>query len=853
MLRRPLLYPAAGFAAAVLFYFYAGAVISVSAGIGLLVLCIMQKQDSPLLPAGRLRIRLFLAGYFAGLICFCVSTWKMESEASRLLTAGDNCVTAEAVVTDRDDKISQSGEKYVQMTVKLCSLDNEIVSGGKVLVSCYDECDSVPGDIVTLRGAFEKPQGRRNPGCFDYSLYLKSLGITAVMTADRVEDAAGSGTLWQRTQGRLFVFKKGFSERLAKDADAETAALMQAVMFGDKGLLDRDVLDVFQKNGTAHILAVSGLHIGIIYGFILKLWRRRKGKLFFAFVGTFFGCYTVLAGFSPSVVRAVFMVLLHVFAQLNNKRYDLDNAAFLVALAVLIRNPYMMFNTGFQMSFLAVLTMILVLPYIRKFYTGVLLASLVVQIGLGPFIIYSFNYLSLGAVFINVPVVFLAGLIVPVGLVSLALQPTVFFEPLARMLDVLCGVLEWINRTCEIDGITVFQIASPPLWLMAFYYIGLLAFASEEGRLAIMRATSKVRHVSRVFFVVLVLSMGFSAFAGDGFGGCNLTFVDVGQGDCVCVHTDGGLFGRDRCYIFDGGGNVNYNIGKQTLRPYLLKSGMSHVDGAFVTHLHTDHYKGVCELAREGMVDRIYVYEGNRAKAGQISDETGLPESAVIFLHAGQQVDLGTDGGQEVSVDVLWPEAATDAEYLRMLADEENENATSLIFRLNFGGSDDANGGTGVLITGDMSEEGEAELMGAYGGGTGRAGLPLHADILKVGHHGSRTSTSEAFLKAVNPDIAVIQVGKNNYGHPTPEVLERLADTGAEVYRNDQSGAVGFCIKNGEVEKVKKMVNNFAAGNSCKIKGSYGIVTYNTNARSGHAGNRKRTEDDRGADSCLSG
>lgn len=775
MIRRPLIYAAAGFAAAVLTGYYAGTPVMLAmAGGGVLVLIFLHGKIRPEQCAG-ITALLVLVFYVFGSVCLCINESRLEGEKEAFKTIADGGKTSaiSGTISDRSDRKNSAGESYVQISVEC--------DAGTCLVRFYEPDREVkrkliPGRKIRVSGTMESPQGRRNPGCFDYALYLKSRGITATMTGHDFELSDGSRI---SLRGQLYLVREDYIRRLAGYTDEDTAALFRAIMFGDKGEMDQEVLEIFQRNGTAHILAVSGLHIGIIYGFLVWLWRWKKGWIFFLFTAVFFAGYAALAGFSPSVVRAVFMVLLHSFAFLTGRRYDLPNAAFLVALAVMVRNPFMLFNAGFQMSFLAVLTMALVLPFVEHIYTGMFMSSLVIQLGLGPFIIYNFNYLSLIAVFINVPVVFLAGMIVPLGLVNmLPFMPAFSYQAGAG----LCRILQWINRTVEIDGLTSFQIASPPLWLMAFYYLGLLTMATEEGRLAIMRSRAKAGHVVKVCLLVLTVSLCFGHLADDGFLNCDITFVDVGQGDCMHVRAGGSN------YLFDGGGSDNYNVGKQVLQQYLLKNGASHVDGAFVTHLHTDHYKGICELAREGMVDRLFVYDGNRGRLREIEEETGLPADAVVFLHEGQAVELGRD----VSVEVLWPEKKTEAEYVRMTADEENENAMSLIMRVNIDG-------VGILVTGDMDEEGENELIG-------QCGASLGTDILKVAHHGSKYSSSDTFLDAVSPAFAVIQVGKNNYGHPTPEVLEKLDERSVPVYRNDLQGAVGVEIKKGEIRKIRRVI-----------------------------------------------
>ena len=774
MIRRPLLFAAMGQAAGVLIgYCFSRWVWAVCVLCAAGLLFYVQRQPARV----RKIVSLGAAAFVLG--SFCLWGWDCVLQKQEDSLAGGN--TAMGRVTDTEKKVSQKGEEYTRVTVKTDS--------GKILISCYGESltrTPVPGCLVRAEGSIRPPDGRRNPGCFDYRLYLRSIGITAVMTADNLVILRES----ESPAGRLFLLKENFAGRVEKICGGDTAAMIKAIMFGDKGELDGDTLEVFQRNGTAHILAVSGLHIGIIYGFLLKIWRGRRGWAFLVFTCCFFFCYAVMAGFSPSVVRAVVMVILHSLASLTGRRYDLDSAAFAVASGVLAARPFMLFNAGFQMSFLAVLTLTLAMPYIKSFYSGMFTTSLAVQLGLGPFIWYNFNYLSLLAVFINVPVVFLAGIIVPAGLVGLVLHNTPMFDFSARLIDFLCNLLTGINRIVEIEGITTFQLPSPPVWTVAAFYLGALAFASEEGRLAVLRAANKGLHIAKYSAAVIAVSLLLGGASSSGFNNCNVTFVDVGQGDCICVNTG------EEVYLFDGGGSENYNLGKGTLRPYLLKNGMGKVDGAFVTHLHTDHYKGICELAREGMVEKLYIYDANRLVQEEILRDTGLQPEDIIYLCKGQEVKL--DEGY--SVEILWPAGKTESEYREMIARDEDENVNSLVMKIDVQGTE-------ILVTGDIDETGERILL--------EEGMDaLDADILKVAHHGSKYSSSDAFLDAVSPDIAVIQVGKNIYGHPTPETLERLESRGVSVYRNDECGAVGFEIDDGEIEKIKTIIALTECGSS---------------------------------------
>ena len=574
--------------------------------------------------------------------------------------------------------------------------------------------------------------------------------------------------------------------------------------------------------------------------------------------------YTFLAGYSPSVVRAVAMVLLHAFAKMTGRRYDLPCAAFAVGIIALARNPYILLQAGFQMSFLAVLTLGLITPYVHRVYSGALAGSIAIQVGLGPYMMYQFNILPLGAVLINVPVIFLAGLLVPAGMVGMFLPggaaesvngsgaavaaaaaqagpaqteaaasgdliPGQFIAGVwDQGVASLCGAMIRLNELCSASRITSLDVASPPIWALGIFYLGLLAFASEEGRLMIMRRRRRL--IKSLVIGVLVSSIAFGQVVDDGFRRADLVFVDVGQGDCMHLRIKSWTGQVRYNVLIDGGGKADFDLGKKTLKPYLLKNGARRIDLAIVTHLHTDHYDGIRSLARMGMVKKICVYEGYRPQEQEILKECGLAREDLIYVTAGDEIRLGS-----ARFDFLAPPARSDEEYAQMAADEEDENKKSLLIKV-------AICGVSAMMTGDIDEDGERDAMGAAGmagaedGQQGKAGAEhgqqgaagsrsdkaapqgdqdpqpapsLHCDILKVGHHGSKTSSCEEFLDAVGPAFAVIQVGKNNmYGHPTPEVLQRLAIRQIPVYRNDLQGAVGMEIKGGRVKKVRTMLGD---------------------------------------------
>lgn len=645
---------------------------------------------------------------------------------------------------------------------------NMVVKSGHSLLSVgyygtLEDCSGLEGEKVTLEGVLSLPQQRRNPGCFDYRLYLRSCGIQLVMTADNVTKQPGQEIPFLKAAAG---FRNTFEKKLQGCVEPEFQGIILAMLFGEKTRLDENLYETFQKNGTAHILAVSGLHIGILYGFFSFCWRGYKGCLFYFSAAAVLFFYTALADFSPSVLRAAIMIGIHLMAKILHRRYDLLSAAGFTFSLMLLNNPFQLFHTGFQLSFLAVASLGVILPFAERVYQGIFLSSIVMQAGMLPYSAYVFNYISLGAFFANVPVIFLAGLLLPAGmsLMAAAYLSDVVFSGIAAFLCQGCRLLIWINDCFYAGGNTSYDVISPPVWLLVLYY-GLLFFLlSEKGRILFMRKkTGKI--LTMICFMVCI-AISVCQIRDSGFSHSQITFVDVGQGDCIHIRTPEG-----KNYLVDGGGSTGYQTGKKILKPYLLKNGVRRIDAAFVTHLHEDHYGGIRDLAKEGMIKSIGIYEGNRLMEKKLKQETG---AVFFYLHKGQHISLG----ENVTLDILAPERKNRSAYESLLENGEDENSMSLILKLSYNG-------ISLLITGDIDTEGESQLLQKNRG-------QLKCDILKVAHHGSRYSTSDAFLEAVSPDIAVFQVGKNNFGHPSQSVIEKCRQKGIMILRNDTSGAIGL-------------------------------------------------------------
>lgn len=672
-------------------------------------------------------------------------------------------------ITGTAEKVSKKADDYYQIV-----LDDICLSDGKryerkVLIHIYDELEGylyLDGCRMNVRGEIEIPEEKRNPGCFDYRKYLKSTDIRVILSTEEYEIMGDSMKLRRIMTGLRGRTMESLLERPGGDA----AGIMIGMMFGDKDYISDETMEMFRKGGTAHVLAVSGLHVGIIYGFLLKLRRKKKSRAGDVLIASFLIFYAALCWFTASVMRAVLMILIHMAGNSLNRRYDFTCGICASMILFLILNPYQIFNAGFQMSYLAAFVIAFVVPVMSRRMDGMMMMIVTMQIGMGPYIAYVYNYVSIAALLCNIPVSIAASFIIPAGI---CLIPLCFLGVEGAFSDILgcmADLMIWCNELSYADGMLSFDCISPPLWLIGIAYAALFYLTSESGRISIMRGNRK--KVIRILAACLAVSVAAAVIADDGFGRCEYTFVDVGQGDCLHVREAG------MNVLIDGGGSFNIDVGEKTLKPYLLKNGAGHVDIAVATHLHMDHFQGLCELSRTYRIDTLAIYEGN------MDDEKDIRESMnvknIIYLKKGDEISLGKHG----KLKILAPEEGSSG-------DEEDENANSLVIYCII---DDVS----VMMTGDLDEEGERELMRI------NDSSDIKCSVLKVSHHGSRFGSCDEFIEKTDPDMAVISVGKNNYGHPAQETLDRLSERNIPVYRTDQQGAIGIDVDRKKIHTMRK-------------------------------------------------
>ena len=588
---------------------------------------------------------------------------------------------------------------------------------------------ALAGRRVQVQGYLTEPDGRRNPGGFDYSLYLRGRRTFWIMDVSRFRLRAMD--VERPVLNFLTVCKGRFYEAIRPYMGEKEFQICAGLLFGETSYMDEDLYEQFRLNGIAHVLAVSGLHVGLLYSLVMRLLGGRRGWRTTLAVLAFLFAYAVLSGFSVSVLRASVMISLNLLSWHLKRRYDMVCAASFTAILFLIINPWQLYDTGMQLSFCAAYSIGIAVPWISS--KGIELSDkykkrwiltlfeifgpcLMLQLGMTPLILYHFLTISPIALLLNPPAIILAGLLLPAGLASFVVSMFLGGLPLAAAAGVP-RAFAWLLGLLSDAGIYAggsFYAPAPPLPALISYYLLFFWFFSETR--VVLRRRRK-----RLFTAALSSVLAFAGcclpFA---FGLAEhvlpwrydthpITFLDVGQGDCIHIHLDG------YDILVDGGGNVYSNIAERTLRPYLLKSGISHLDLALITHEDADHSLGIRQLAEIYDIDKCLLL-------GQDNEDCGI-----VKVKAG--------------------------------------GATALL-----------------MADADMARE--KLLCEMYGDG-------LECDIIKLGHHGSAGSTGEELLSFAKPGFAVISCGKNNrYGHPADRVIELLENSGIIYARTDESGAV---------------------------------------------------------------
>ncbi|MBP3729447.1 MAG: DNA internalization-related competence protein ComEC/Rec2, partial [Lachnospiraceae bacterium] len=668
-----------------------------------------------------------------------------------------------------------------------------------------------PGIRLQVRGTLSLFEGADNPGQFDPRAYYGAKNLYCRMEAAALRISGADFRPLERAAFRVRLFLRQGLERIYPPREA---GILSAMLLGERSRVDRESEALYELAGISHLLSVSGLHvsfwatlIGRFCGLLLTLFPLGRGRRLLArrgysllraalaAAGVVF--YMMLCGTKTPVQRAGLMAVIYQLSQGFGLSFDLPSALGAAALAALIPAPEALFQSSFQLSFGCVFLLGCLLPLLSKKLLlesrggRAVLVPLLLQMGMLPVTLwhfFTFHPYSLPANLLAVP---LAGLILAGGFVSALLA---FLFPAASR-AISGGVrllLELIRQSCLLwqslpEHSLVMGRPSGPQILC---YIGLAlggiawtihirkkeveSFALQlklAGQRAVARALREVR--STALLLLLWLLGAASLFLIPPAESLQIASLYVGQGDGQVISLPNG-----RHYLLDGGGGSD-TIGERVLLPYLRSRGIRHLSGVLVSHPDSDHINGLEALLEApglsvGLLAMPEVFrESEQAESlREAARRAGVP---LRYLKAG---DVWKEG--DVRFRVLYPGGSTQVD----------ENESSLVLRLEYGDFS-------ALFPGDLGELGEEMLLKAYG-------EELESvTLLKVGHHGSRFSSSEAFLERLQPRLALISCGRDNrYGHPAEETLHRLEQQEARILRTDEWGAVEISVgKEGDIRQ----------------------------------------------------
>lgn len=636
-----------------------------------------------------------------------------------------------------------------------------------------------PGDKLAFQASLAQPKEPGTDGAFDYRIYNGARGLNGTVVANGEAQILTVGQAPLPWQIRSYV-----AERIAHWEPAE-AGVLEGVLFGDDTRIPEQMEEQYRVTGVLHVFAASGSNAAFV---MLLAW----GALFFMpkrwRVGGTIGAllfYAALCGGSAPIVRATIMGVAVLLGRLWQERTSALRWLMFAGFFLFLQQPFILRDTGFQLSFSAAWGMIVLTPHlgqvgwikrIPRLLRLPLVATLAAQLATLPLMVSAFHRLSLIGLAANVFVLGILGGVLELGLVGTLVLP------LPAAADAFFQAAWWLIRAAEamlgalaaLPWADVWAIQpGPGIW--AFWYAALATVALGEGRVHFRlevyyrklrpQGLPAVRLPSlRKVGLLLLLLIFLGAGSWPGQDPLEVVMLDVGQGDAALIRTP-----ENHALLIDAGPLTDrYDAGERVIIPYLLENGIKELDALLITHEDADHIGGVQSVLQNISVRWIGVPDvGERLENKEW--QQGLPPE----YRAGADLKLLRQGDRIDWDSGVWLEVIGPAEVLAGTRSDSNNNSLALILHYQ---------GQSVMFTGDM----EAEEMESIRAG----GQELDADFFKEPHHGSRFSLSTDWLDQLNPQAVLISVGKNSFGHPDPAVLGYWEQRGVKVYRTDRDGTV---------------------------------------------------------------
>lgn len=616
------------------------------------------------------------------------------------------------------------------------------------------------GSIIKINAQYTEATRDRNYGGFNYKTYLRTKKIYGIFNVEDVEIVKnGSDNI-------IIKLRKYIKSKLREKLKKENSELAISLIVGDRSHISSEVEDNFKKANLMHMLAISGAHFSyviLIATFISnRLQHKRLGQLIQIIAIIFF---MNLTGNTASVVRAGIMSILLIGSSICKRQNDSLNNIAISAIIQIINNPYIIFDSGFMLSYSGVLGIIL---FYKKISEHIHFKSIALTISANifiiPIMIYNFHTISGSFIISNICASWLLGIIIILEFISLCIP----IKLLYMILDLLIMMLRKIAEICA--NIPFAQMYVPRYAIFFVIVIYILIFCRKL----------KCRKYVYSFLTIgvsILLIVNFTDVYQDRM---RINFIDVGQGDSCLIRYKGTNI------MIDSGGSLSknkdgksYDIGENVLNNYLLNRGITRLDYIMASHFDEDHSQGFIFLLKNMKVKNVIISEQYKTSSiyEQFKQICKKQNIQIIYVRSGDEIRI-----KDLAFKILHPKSKEN----QISENPLNNNAIVCMVKYK---------NRRILFTGDIEKVAENEMVKEYTNG-------LKADILKVGHHGSKTSTTKEFLDLINPSVALIGVGQNNkFGHPNEDVIKRLEEKNIQIYRTDEMGEISVIIdKNGKIK-----------------------------------------------------
>jgi len=614
------------------------------------------------------------------------------------------------------------------------------------------------GDSLYIEGEFKQPEEARNYKGYNYKQYLKTKKIIGTVELEKVKILKSSNGSF------IHNIQKYIRDTINGTLTDEEGNLLLAILLGDKDKLSEDIQESFKTSNLSHMLAVSGAHVsyiilGLTYVLQNSIIGKKNGKIVCII---FLLAFMAITNFTPSVTRACIMAILTLFSSIIYRKSDVYTNISVAALITLIFNPYSLLDLGFQLSYGGTIGIIIFIKRIQEkksnskvinYIKQMALVSIYANIIIIPIMMYHFNTVSFTFIISNIMASPILGIIVITGFLFIIASITV--KPLTRLIAIfikpILSILIKISQICSKLPFSNILVVTPYMFnVISYYAIILYCIKSKKN--------NKCKIIICLLIVLILINFIIYIFPQK----LRIFFIDVGQGDSTLIITP-----DKKTVLIDGGGSDSFDVGEKVLLPYLLDRRILKVDYVLISHFDTDHCGGILTIMEKVKVKNIIISEQaehsenyERFKKLMIHKKIRL-----IEVKKGDKIKIG----RYSEFKILFPTS-------RLLS-ENPLNNNSIVAQFNYNNFK-------MLFTGDIEKLAEQQILK-----TEKA--EIRADILKVAHHGSKTSSIPEFIKAVRPRIALIGVGKNNtFGHPNQQTIKNLENIKCRIYRTDLQGEI---------------------------------------------------------------